>query len=701
MSTMPGPGSERVPRVRSFSGWILAVLGAAALAYLLTTGGFVAWLAVGIGQSQSIAQQQCTLDLSTGGEAVPLPSRDPSQDLHVRAATWNTLNSNSVGNVIAGLRKLTATADVIGLQEFRPKIRGARVRAAFPDFGFSSAGTGNTIIWRKSKYDATSQGAVQELGVVRLEGGPIGTSIGPKYLQWVRLQDRQTHASFVFANNHLLPHIEANGHPDRRRSKQYLGYAQKQIAVELQHVDKFKSRGLPVVVTKDANWSATASARTKNPASPYVQSARHGLYTSWQVLGYPDRGTEGSRLIDSVASTTSLLVPIRQRIGDKTGSDHSAVDVTLTNVAASIAGAARTSSTRPNQGAAAKVGNLTNAQMAVAQSIYTTTVSVSRERSWTPKDTEKAFIIAAATAMKESTLGADPRSHRPDSNGDGGIYGQRTKPGWYGTIQQVNDPAYGTRIFLTGRKVTTTDVTAARTAGVTPAGPVGYTIPGLTQIQGWPAMPLAEASHRIQRSAFPDMPPSFEAVAHALWSAFKISLNISDAAIATNLSNQCQAAGQDLPASDDIGTSTGCPLDDDYAPGNKNPRSCDGAIRFLQDQMASGSRQWYRSCLALVARAYGWGWSGVATAGLHAGVERQAGQLHTSRTNIPRGAVMWWTNSGAGHVAIYDGDGYIYSNDVTGHGTVGRVKWDYPEKVWGQHFAGWSAPYFPRAGGSA
>ena len=116
--------------------------------------------------------------------------------------------------------------------------------------------------------------------------------------------------------------------------------------------------------------------------------------------------------------------------------------------------------------------------------------------------------------------------------------------------------------------------------------------------------------------------------------------------------------------------------------------------------MASGSHQWYRSCLALVARAYGWGWSGVATAGMHAAVERQAGQLHTSRTNIPRGAILWWTNSGAGHVAIYDGNGYIYSNDVSGQGTVGRVKWDFPEKVWGQHFAGWSAPYFPHAGGS-
>lgn len=148
------------------------------------------------------------------------------------------------------------------------------------------------------------------------------------------------------------------------------------------------------------------------------------------------------------------------------------------------------------------------------------------------------------------------------------------------------------------------------------------------------------------------------------------------------------------------GGSRGCPLDGSYAPGHKNPNSCDQALAFLQRQDASNSRQWYRSCLALVANAYGWGYSGVNTAGQHALLLKRAGKLHTSRTNIPRGAVLWWTNSGAGHVAVYDGNGHIYSNDAVTQGEVSRVVWDMPEKQWGQHFEGWSAPYFPNAGGS-
>ena len=144
----------------------------------------------------------------------------------------------------------------------------------------------------------------------------------------------------------------------------------------------------------------------------------------------------------------------------------------------------------------------------------------------------------------------------------------------------------------------------------------------------------------------------------------------------------------------------GCSLDDGYAPGRKNPNSCDEALAFLQRQDATNSGQWYRSCLALVANAYGWGYSGVATAGQHALLLKRAGKLNTSRTNIPRGAVVWWTNSGAGHVAVYAGNGQIYSNDAVTPGQVSKVAWDLPEKQWGQHFEGWSAPYFPNAGGS-
>ena len=87
--------------------------------------------------SSLAAQQQCTSDggLSTGGDTIPVPSGDPDAKLAFRAASWNVLKSNSVGNVADGLRQLAGTADVVGLQEFREKFRGPTIKNALPGLG--------------------------------------------------------------------------------------------------------------------------------------------------------------------------------------------------------------------------------------------------------------------------------------------------------------------------------------------------------------------------------------------------------------------------------------------------------------------------------------------------------------------------------------------------------------------------------------
>lgn len=104
--------------------------------------------------------------------------------------------------------------------------------------------------------------------------------------------------------------------------------------------------------------------------------------------------------------------------------------------------------------------------------------------------------------------------------------------------------------------------------------------------------------------------------------------------------------------------------------------------------------------MKLVAIAYGWQYSGNDTAYIGAQRVLAAGKMSTDRTDIPRGAVMWWdgraTGNDAGHVAVYDGDGYILSNDAPVND--GRVPWTYPETNWGQKWIGWSPPYLPNAG---
>ena len=702
---------------------VAAGLGLALLAVLavVSCGPGLGFLA-----SLTAAQQCSTGGVATGGDAIPVPSGDPDAKLNIRAASWNVLKSNNVHNVAAGLHELSRTADVIGLQEFRDRFQAA-ARAALPGWAWSDPDSAVPIAWNAAKFDLVesprsghpprpAKGRVLEYDVTRLSRGPVGSSVGPRSLEWVQLRDRRSHATFVFVNHHLLPHIESRGHPDKRAGKTYLALAQKQIHVELTQVDRFKALGLPVIVTKDGNWDARKSAKTQDAASPYIQAAHHGLYSNWQVLGYPSRGTHqpGERLIDSVSSTTATLIPVQQTIlGNSSsrpfhGSDHAPPIVALTNsessISDSIAKAEATTSTF-QKGTVTAVGGVTDAQMSVAQKIYITTLQVGREQGWSAAGTDRAFQIAVSTAQKESSLGADPRSKRPDRNGDGGIFAQRTLPGWYGSINQVNDAGYGTRVFLLGRKLTAADVAAARRAGTRAAGPAGYTIPGLKQVPGWQQLSISDASHQIQRSAFPQMPAQFEKIARALLQAFTAAgLTATTSDLDQILTNDgCDkpsgAAGFDDSAGADIGTGD-CPLDAGYAPGHKNPNDCNQALEFLQHQDAINSKQWYRSCLALVANAYGWGYSGVNTAGQHALLLKRAGKLHTSRTNIPRGAVLWWTNSGAGHVDVYAGNGFAYSNDAVTRGEVSRVRWDLPEKQWGQHFEGWSAPYFPHAGGS-
>lgn len=106
----------------------------------------------------------------------------------------------------------------------------------------------------------------------------------------------------------------------------------------------------------------------------------------------------------------------------------------------------------------------------------------------------KGQLIALITAMQESTLGANTQ---PTGSGrDAGVFQQRTLPGWYGTVEQVNDPAYATTKFIEGHDIDY--------AGPGSAGPAGYHLPGLTDLPGWESMSPGAAAQAVQVSAHPD-----------------------------------------------------------------------------------------------------------------------------------------------------------------------------------------------------
>jgi hypothetical protein len=174
-----------------------------------------------------------------------------------------------------------------------------------------------------------------------------------------------------------------------------------------------------------------------------------------------------------------------------------------------------------DQSAPPKVADLTPGQVTVARTIYLTALGVGRQERWPQAKTERAVLVALAVAMQESRLGAAAGIDRPNGDGDAGVFQQRTLPGWYGTLAQVRDVGYGARVFLRGKKVSEADVAAARANGTRPAGPVGYTIPGLKQIPGWPDLAITVAAQKVQRSAFPSAYAQHEQIARSLLAVFK------------------------------------------------------------------------------------------------------------------------------------------------------------------------------------
>lgn len=313
----------------------------------------------------------------------------------------------------------------------------------------------------------------------------------------------------------------------------------------------------------------------------------------------------------------------------------------------------------------------------------------------------RATLVALTAAVGESDLIniGHGDAAGPDSRG---LFQQRS--GWGSKKQRMN-PVWATKSFLLGPEHDGKD-----------HGPGGR---GLAAVAGWQGLSVPAAIHAVQRNSDPNHYAQYVPRARTIANRAGIDLDTRgsspsatpDAKTANPdektaaLSNDCGAPAGGGDSKHDskigrIGDGT-CPLDSKHAKDKTNPRDCNKALTFMAKQMKSGSSKWGRLCLALVVKAYGWNAAGTRTARQGAQDVIDAGMMSKKTKDIPAGAVMWWDGSQvgnpAGHVAIYDGHGHIYSNDVVTTGEVDRVSWKFPEKSWGQKWLGWSPPYFPNA----
>ncbi len=123
---------------------------------------------------------------------------------------------------------------------------------------------------------------------------------------------------------------------------------------------------------------------------------------------------------------------------------------------------------------------------------------------------QKGWVVALAVALQESGLRnlsnpAYPKSLSMTNDGSGGdhdslgLFQQRPQSGW-GSVAQLMKPTYEATAFFGGPDVPPPN-------------------PGLLDITGWEALPLAAAAQRVQLSAYPDAYAKWEAEATQLAAA--------------------------------------------------------------------------------------------------------------------------------------------------------------------------------------
>ncbi|MFD8147375.1 peptidase M23 [Streptomyces sp. NPDC059708] len=283
----------------------------------------------------------------------------------------------------------------------------------------------------------------------------------------------------------------------------------------------------------------------------------------------------------------------------------------------------------------------------------------------------KAVMIALMTGLQESNL-----QNLDHGDADSlGLFQQRPSQGW-GTRAEIMHPPTSSGLFY----------------GANKGRP-----PGLVDINGWYLMPLGQAAQKVQRSAHPELYDTRQMQAKAI--ADKAGIDLNRIGIAGGMTGATPGSGLPPVQCPDGPGAGGAPVRDvaaGWPAAVANPHTVADARAWAQREAAAPSQNWFRACLAFVARAHGWHYSGVETALLH-WEEMPESMKHRGSRDIPPGALMYWeTSSPAGHVALYMGGGMVASNDIRRPGRIDIVPAAEFDTSWRAKYLGWAPPYFPK-----
>ncbi|MCA0252626.1 MAG: peptidoglycan DD-metalloendopeptidase family protein [Actinobacteria bacterium] len=461
-------------------------LGAALVALIVAVVAGVVVLGSRLDRCEPILPVSDISGLDVPAEPVPTTTSAP---FTARIATWNTLHTNSTRRIAAGVAAISESADVIGLQEFNPPSRRATIARAMAKRGWGMTDSNNSvqILYNATKYKVLAQDAVKVIGVVRIEGGTAGTSIGPKSLVWVQLQDRSTGGVFFVLNMHIVPDIDRKGHR-RPNAPKRLAVRDKQRATALSVIAKLRKYG-PVAWTEDSNVDNRRDQKNQDPDFDFDQMKRAGMMSNWSVLGLPSYGTQssGRRLIDKVNLTMENgRFLAQQRLG-RWGSDHHAVVATIALRGARSTAPVNATSVAPSTALPASL-TVPGWQLDADQiKVAATAIEVGKQLGIP----ERGWIVAIAAALTES----DMRNIDYGDRDSVGPWQMRPSTGW-GTVAQIRDLTLGARAFYGLAEHTSN--------------------PGLLDIKGWEQMTIGQAAQAVERSAFPGRYAPNEAAARAV-----------------------------------------------------------------------------------------------------------------------------------------------------------------------------------------
>ena len=198
------------------------------------------------------------------------------------------LLSNSKKGIAGGIRDLTSTSDVFGLQEMGSSAdRATAARTATAEgFTMTTDRTAVPIFYRTEKYTVIEQGRQRAFSAgqkVERRGGKGTEKTKDKWVNWVQLQDNATQETFYVVNTHLL--VGAYNKGVNGKNKKRIALYKQQLNTVTALTDQFQSSGSSVYVTCDCNVNYDADA------DPVATMGDSGLIANWRDLdGSPTLG---------------------------------------------------------------------------------------------------------------------------------------------------------------------------------------------------------------------------------------------------------------------------------------------------------------------------------------------------------------------------------------------------------------------------